>query len=208
MFAFAKPTAKILFFGVCPKGETAAISPYDVFQNDWEIYGSFALRYTFYPAIDLISSGAVRVRPIVSHVLPLGELPADMPGRASTRAREQDPRQAVRREAMENSAGGTRPVTLFDTIRRWADGQNALNAADPARAGAIQRAVEQALNRLFRHGSLADLAAAYLAGDDWWARLAEEHELSESDALVVRDAAHWQRFMQIRHPDWRADKVR
>lgn len=80
MFEFAKPTAKILFFGVCPKGETAAISPYDVFQNDWEIYGSFALRYTFYPAIDLISSGAVQVRPIVSHALTLGELPAYMRG--------------------------------------------------------------------------------------------------------------------------------
>ena len=57
MFEFAKPTAKILFFGVCPKGETAAISPYEVFQNDWEIYGSFALRYTFYPVIDLIYPG-------------------------------------------------------------------------------------------------------------------------------------------------------
>jgi 2-desacetyl-2-hydroxyethyl bacteriochlorophyllide A dehydrogenase len=80
MFEFAKPTAKILFFGVCPKGEKAAISPYDVFQNDWEIYGSFALRYTFYPAIDLISSGAVQVRPIVSHALPLTDLPAYMRG--------------------------------------------------------------------------------------------------------------------------------
>ncbi len=80
MFEFAKPTAKILFFGVCPRGETAAISPYDVFQNDWEIYGSFALRYTFYPAIDLISSGAVQVRPIVSHALPLADLPAYMRG--------------------------------------------------------------------------------------------------------------------------------
>ncbi len=80
LFEFARPNAKILFFGVCPKGETVAISPYDVFQNDWEIYGSFALRYTFYPAIDLISSGAVQVRPIVSHTLPLGELPAYMRG--------------------------------------------------------------------------------------------------------------------------------
>jgi threonine dehydrogenase-like Zn-dependent dehydrogenase len=80
MFEFAKPTAKILFFGVCPKGETVAISPYEVFENDWEIYGSFALRYTFYPAIDLISSGAVQVRPVVSHSIALGDLPAYMRG--------------------------------------------------------------------------------------------------------------------------------
>lgn len=109
---------------------------------------------------------------------------------------------------MENSAGGNHPVTLFDTIRRWADGQNSLNAAEASRAETIQRAVEQALNRLFRHGSLADLAAAYHLDDDWWARLAEEHELSASDGAVVRDAAHWQRFMQIRHPTWREDRVR
>ncbi len=109
---------------------------------------------------------------------------------------------------MGNGPSGTSPVTLFDTIRRWADGQNSLNSAEAPRAAAIQRAVEQALNRLFRHASLADLAAAYHGTDDWWARLAEEHELSASDALVVRDAAHWQRFMQIRHPDWREERVR
>ena len=109
---------------------------------------------------------------------------------------------------MENRGASDSPVTLFDTIRRWADGQNSLNAAEASRAEAIQRAVEQALNRLFRHASLGDLAAAYHAADDWWARLAEEHELSANDALVVRDAAHWQRFMQIRHPTRREDRAR
>jgi hypothetical protein len=110
---------------------------------------------------------------------------------------------------MENSAGASdRPVNLFDTIRRWADGQNTLNASEAARADVMQRAIEQALNRLFRHGSLADLAAAYHGDEDWWARLAEEYELTPSDALVVRDAAHWQRFMQIRHPTRREDRIR
>jgi threonine dehydrogenase-like Zn-dependent dehydrogenase len=80
MLEYARPTAKILMFGVCPKGETVAISPYDVFHNDWEIYGSFAPRYTFYPAIDLISSGSIQVRPLVSHVLSLEDLPGYMLG--------------------------------------------------------------------------------------------------------------------------------
>ena len=107
-----------------------------------------------------------------------------------------------------NSGGAeSGPVRLYDTIRLWADGQNSLNAAEELGADAIQRAVDQALNRLYRHGSLADLAAAYHERDDWWARLAEEHELSASDALVVRDAAHWQRFMQIRHPSWREGRI-
>jgi hypothetical protein len=99
-------------------------------------------------------------------------------------------------------------VTLYETIRLWADGQNALNAADQRRGEAIQRAVEQALNRLYRQSSLADLASAYHQEDEWWLRVAEEHELETADAAIVRDAAYWQRFMQIRHPTWKADRVR
>ena len=99
-------------------------------------------------------------------------------------------------------------MRLYDTIRLWADGQNSLNAAERRRAEAIQRAVEHALNRLYRHGSLADLATAYHESDDWWARVAEEHEVAAGDAPIVRDAAYWQRFMQIRHPTWREDRVR
>jgi hypothetical protein len=98
-------------------------------------------------------------------------------------------------------------VTLFDTIRLWADGQNSLNAADSRRAEAIRSAVDQAICRLRRHGSLADLATAYHAGDEWLVRIAEEYALDAADALIVRDAAHWQRFMQIRHPSWRAHRV-
>lgn len=84
MFAYAKPTAKILLFGVCPRDARVSISPFEVFKNDWEIYGSFALRYTFYPALDLVSSGAVRVTPIISDRIPLEDLPrllrGELPG--------------------------------------------------------------------------------------------------------------------------------
>ena len=72
---YAKPTAKILYFGVCPSDAKVLVSPYDIFKNDWEIYGSFALRYTFYPAIDFIESGAIRVLPIISHRISLEQLP-------------------------------------------------------------------------------------------------------------------------------------
>jgi hypothetical protein len=107
-----------------------------------------------------------------------------------------------------SSSGDSGHLRIFDTIRLWADGQNALNAETEPCARAMQRAVNQALNRLYRHGSLADLAAAYHESDVWWSRLAEEHELDAAGAGVVRDAAYWQRFMQIRHPTWREDRVR
>jgi hypothetical protein len=99
-------------------------------------------------------------------------------------------------------------MTLYEAIRLWADGQNSLNATAADRGELIQSAVEQALNRLHRYGSLADLAAAYVASDSWWARVAEEFGLDPAEALVVRDAAHWQRFMEIRHPATRTDRVR
>ncbi len=91
-------------------------------------------------------------------------------------------------------------MKLYDTIRYWADGQNALNAAEPARGEALQAAVGQALGRLRRRTSLADLATEYYADATWWPRLAEEFSLEPEDALIARGAAYWQRFMELRHP--------
>ena len=98
-------------------------------------------------------------------------------------------------------------ATIYDTIKCWADGQNALNAAEPARGQALQCAVHQAVQRLRRQRSLADLAAAYYADEQWWPLLAREFELGPSDAEVARNAAYWQRFMQIRHPTRSRDAV-
>lgn len=88
---------------------------------------------------------------------------------------------------------------LYETIRYWADGQNALNAAEADRGAALQRVARQAVDRLQRYGSLADLAAAYYADGCWWPLVAQEFDLDARDADVVRNAAYWQRFMQLRH---------
>ena len=42
-----------------------------MYRKDLEIYGSFALRYTFHDAIALLASGAVDVAPLVSHRFPI-----------------------------------------------------------------------------------------------------------------------------------------
>jgi threonine dehydrogenase-like Zn-dependent dehydrogenase len=63
----------MFFFGVCPNDATIRVKPYDVFRNDWKIVGSFALRYTFQEAIRLLSSGAIKVEPLISHRLPLDQ---------------------------------------------------------------------------------------------------------------------------------------
>jgi 2-desacetyl-2-hydroxyethyl bacteriochlorophyllide A dehydrogenase len=76
MFRHLKPTGKALFFGVCAKDDTIKLSPFDVYKNDWTILGSFALCYTFDPAVRLLEGGVLDVEPLVSHRLPLDDFPA------------------------------------------------------------------------------------------------------------------------------------
>jgi threonine dehydrogenase-like Zn-dependent dehydrogenase len=73
---YLKPRGQYLQFGVAPKDAEIRIRPYDIFKNDWTILGSFALCYTFQPAIAWLAGGIVDVNPLVSHTLPLSQLPA------------------------------------------------------------------------------------------------------------------------------------
>jgi threonine dehydrogenase-like Zn-dependent dehydrogenase len=70
---------------VAPKDTHISLSPYDLFQHDWTVVGSFALCYTFQPAIAWLSSGVVQVEPLISHTLPLTEFPAALEAFAAGR---------------------------------------------------------------------------------------------------------------------------
>jgi threonine dehydrogenase-like Zn-dependent dehydrogenase len=52
------------------------LRPYDVFRNDWQILGSFALCYTFQQSIAWLETGVIDVKPLVSHTAPLDAFPA------------------------------------------------------------------------------------------------------------------------------------
>ena len=84
-FQYLKPRGQYLQFGVAPKDARISLSPYDLFQHDWTVVGSFALCYTFQPAIAWLSSGIVRVEPLISHTLPLTEFPAALEAFAAGR---------------------------------------------------------------------------------------------------------------------------
>lgn len=71
MFSQVRDEGKLLFFGVNPSDAHIKLSPYDIYKKDLEIYGSFALRFTFHQAIDLLRSGAVDVAPLLSDRLPV-----------------------------------------------------------------------------------------------------------------------------------------
>jgi D-arabinitol dehydrogenase (NADP+) len=75
MFTHVRRNGKLLFFGVTPPNTAIAISPFDVYQKDLEILGSFALRYTFHDAFALLESGAIDVEPLLSDRLPIERFP-------------------------------------------------------------------------------------------------------------------------------------
>lgn len=70
-FNHLKVRGKFLQFGVTANNAKVQVSPYDIFHKDWTIYGSFAICYTFLPAIALLENNVIDVGPLVSHQMPL-----------------------------------------------------------------------------------------------------------------------------------------
>jgi 2-desacetyl-2-hydroxyethyl bacteriochlorophyllide A dehydrogenase len=70
-FQHLKVRGQYLQFGVTPNNARIQINPYDIFHKDWTIIGSFALCYTFLPAIQWLEQGVIDVRQLVSHEIPL-----------------------------------------------------------------------------------------------------------------------------------------
>ncbi len=65
------PGGKLLMFGVTPEEAAIRIRPYELFQRDLTLLGSFAVAYTFDAALALLESGAVRVDQLLTHTLGL-----------------------------------------------------------------------------------------------------------------------------------------
>lgn len=72
-FTYVRPRGQYLQFGVTPMDATIRLRPYDLFRNDWTVIGSFALCYTFLPAIAWLANGVVDVSQLVSHTVPMRE---------------------------------------------------------------------------------------------------------------------------------------
>ena len=70
-FTHVRNNGKLLFFGVNPPDARISISPYEVYRRDLQIFGSFALRFTFQDALALLETGAVDVKPLLSERLPI-----------------------------------------------------------------------------------------------------------------------------------------
>ncbi|MCS7242202.1 MAG: zinc-dependent alcohol dehydrogenase family protein [Candidatus Caldatribacterium sp.] len=68
---YVEPDGTFLLFGVAPRGASMRLEPYEVFRRDLRIVGSFAVKKTMQYALNLLGSGAVAVRDLVSSQYPL-----------------------------------------------------------------------------------------------------------------------------------------
>ena len=72
-FDYLMPRGQYLQFGVTPMGPRVQVDPYKIFKHDWTIIGSFAVCYSFQPAIDWLANQVIDVAPLVSDIVGIDE---------------------------------------------------------------------------------------------------------------------------------------
>lgn len=64
----------VLFFGVCPPGETIAVSPHDVFRRQIRIAGTHSLNHNIPEALKTIEAIGPDIKRLISHSVELPEI--------------------------------------------------------------------------------------------------------------------------------------
>jgi NADPH2:quinone reductase len=71
-----KRRGKLLLFGVCPPGQTAAYDAFKIYNEEITILGSMAVLNSYGPAIDILASGAIDTDRMVTDTYTLEDFPA------------------------------------------------------------------------------------------------------------------------------------
>lgn len=66
-----KPRGQLLLLGVTPVGETVALSPFELYDNELTVLASMGARDTYGKALSAIANGTIRVDPLITHSFPL-----------------------------------------------------------------------------------------------------------------------------------------
>jgi 2-desacetyl-2-hydroxyethyl bacteriochlorophyllide A dehydrogenase len=72
---YARKGGTVLLFGVPPSGRNLEVEAFKIFQKGLTLLSSFTSVRNSFQAIDLLQSGQVRVEALISHHLPLEEMP-------------------------------------------------------------------------------------------------------------------------------------
>jgi threonine dehydrogenase-like Zn-dependent dehydrogenase len=74
-FRLVRRGGRLLIFGVAPEHDVWHVKPFELYDKEVSIFASYRSPYTFQRAVELASSGNLRLRPIVSHIHTLEEAP-------------------------------------------------------------------------------------------------------------------------------------
>jgi 2-desacetyl-2-hydroxyethyl bacteriochlorophyllide A dehydrogenase len=72
---FARPGGTVLLFGVPPSGVNLEFEAFKIFQKELTLLSSYTSVRNSFQAVSLLQTGQVQVEPLISHRLPLKELP-------------------------------------------------------------------------------------------------------------------------------------
>jgi 2-desacetyl-2-hydroxyethyl bacteriochlorophyllide A dehydrogenase len=67
---------RLLIFGVAAAEARAALSPFRIYNDEISVIGSMAVLHSFGRAVELLSSGVVHTKPLLTHAFDLAEMPA------------------------------------------------------------------------------------------------------------------------------------
>jgi len=70
-FEVVRRGGRLLIFGVAPENDVWSVRPYAIYEKEIMIVASYRSPFTFQRAVRIAASGRVRLRPIISHVMPL-----------------------------------------------------------------------------------------------------------------------------------------
>jgi 2-desacetyl-2-hydroxyethyl bacteriochlorophyllide A dehydrogenase len=70
-FKLTRKGGRLLIFGVAPENDLWHVKPFELYDKEVSIFASYRSPYTFQRAVEVASSGRLKLRPIISHVFPL-----------------------------------------------------------------------------------------------------------------------------------------
>jgi D-arabinitol dehydrogenase (NADP+) len=68
---YVKHGSKIIVYGVCDEDKNIEVNPYEIFEKEIKIIGSFAQTHCFDRALAYLENGTVQVRDLITHNYPL-----------------------------------------------------------------------------------------------------------------------------------------
>ncbi len=74
-FTAVKRGGKFMVFGVAPSEARISLSPFRIYNDEITVLGSMAVLYSFGPALNLLSSGAIDTAVLLTAALPLEDFP-------------------------------------------------------------------------------------------------------------------------------------